>query len=129
MSYRYKPDSEQQTMVPFVQGEKEASIICPIHGHVNLTEDDYNAQIARHDDFWKCPICVNTSGWDDDNYDAWVAQNLGSWQECKVCNGTGVVTCKRCNGTGWVGGLTGEICCDGTDDCPACEGACGAWVR
>lgn len=125
----YELGSEQQTMFPFTSGEKEAAIICPVHRHVNLTKDDYKEQMSQPSVFWKCPICGSMSDWDDDNYDVWLKQNMGSWQECKVCNGSGIVTCKRCNGTGWVGGLAGEICCDGTDDCPACEGAGGVWVR
>lgn len=129
MSYPYEPGSEQQTIFPFTSGEKEAAIICPVHRHVNLCRSDYLTQLSRPDSFWKCPICGSTSDWDDDNYDLWCQQNIGTWQKCEVCNGTGIVTCKRCGGTGWVGGLAGEICCGGTDDCPGCDGAGGAYVK
>lgn len=112
----------------YLIGKYEAVVTCPYHQSVVLTTDEYHEQLLEPDTFWKCPICGATAEWDDSNYDAWT-DNQPRTIPCEFCNGTGVVTCKRCNGTGWVGDLTGEICCGGTDDCPGCNGAGGVWVR
>lgn len=46
------------------------AIICPEHGQVYLTRENYNAQMADPDSRWVCPWCGSISEFDDDNYDA-----------------------------------------------------------
>lgn len=58
------------------------AVICPRHGQVFLTEDEYNAQMCDGDSKWKCTRftyqpgdavgpCGAFSEWDDANYDDW----------------------------------------------------------
>jgi NAD-dependent SIR2 family protein deacetylase len=38
-------------------------------GKQYLTEEEYNSQMRRPDDKWKCPNCGQTAWFDDDNYE------------------------------------------------------------
>ena len=40
-------------------------IICPVHRHVGLTNDEYRRQMLRPDDRWTCPECGMISHFDD----------------------------------------------------------------
>lgn len=44
------------------------AVICPVHGQVFLTRDEYNMQMLRANSRWKCPRCGKISNFDDDNY-------------------------------------------------------------
>lgn len=55
------------------------AVICPHHGRVYLTEEEYRAQLDRPDEEWVCPVMV-TDGempgpcglgaeFDDENYE------------------------------------------------------------
>lgn len=48
------------------------AVFCPVHGRVYLTFPQYDAQLSKPDDLWRCPICGATSQWDDDTYEAWL---------------------------------------------------------
>lgn len=50
------------------------AVICPEHGRVFLSEEEYDRQLSRPDSTWKCPRCGKASEWDEDNYDAWIEQ-------------------------------------------------------
>lgn len=45
------------------------AVICPVHGQVFLTVEEYSIQMGLYDQLWSCPICGNFAEWDDDNYD------------------------------------------------------------
>lgn len=45
------------------------AVVCPTHGKVVLTEEQYNAQMDRPDNRWYCPICTQEAYWDDDHHD------------------------------------------------------------
>lgn len=42
-----------------------AGVICPIHNKVDLTLEQYNYQMDRPNQHWKCPQCGNRSQFDD----------------------------------------------------------------
>jgi len=44
-------------------------IVCPNHGEVELTEEQYIAQLMNPDALWKCPICNYPSDFDQDKYE------------------------------------------------------------
>lgn len=46
-----------------------AGVICPNHGKVDLTWDNYMYQLRQVDSFWKCPVCNCHSDFDDDRYE------------------------------------------------------------
>jgi hypothetical protein len=113
--------NHQQIERPFTFGKVEAVLFCPNHFYVPLTSEEYMSQLCKPDDLWKCPLCSYAAEWDDDNYEAWCDNQERI--KCETCNGSGQVVCKSCGGSGWVGGhYGGEICCGGTDTCPACNG-------
>lgn len=45
------------------------AIICPVHGHVALHKEEYDAQMNNPNALWACPLCGETSQWNDDRYD------------------------------------------------------------
>lgn len=45
------------------------AVICPDHGQVFLTYDEYNRQLRKANSLWMCPLCGQSSTWDDDNYE------------------------------------------------------------
>jgi len=45
------------------------AVICPEHGQVFLTDEEYDAQMDAPDAVWRCP-CGQRAEWDDDNYEA-----------------------------------------------------------
>jgi hypothetical protein len=63
-------------------------VLCPHHGPVFLTRDEYMGQLSAGHRKWECPafdegdesdphdvgpgICGAVSGWDDDWYDDWM---------------------------------------------------------
>ncbi len=47
------------------------AVICPNHGEVFLTHEQYMAQMYEVDVMWKCPICSEYSEWNDENFDEW----------------------------------------------------------
>lgn len=49
-------------------------VICPKHGAMGLTDEEYSRQLSRPDDFWSCPMCHRTAMWDDDYYEAHLSQ-------------------------------------------------------
>jgi hypothetical protein len=38
-------------------------------GLVELTDEQYDAQMARPDSTWRCPRCGASAEWDDDTYE------------------------------------------------------------
>jgi hypothetical protein len=57
------------------------AVICPQHGRVYLTREEYRVQMNRPNSGWECtevviegpaPIgpCSNDSEWDDENYES-----------------------------------------------------------
>jgi hypothetical protein len=56
------------------------AVICPQHGRVYLTNDEYRVQLDRPNAGWECtevvtgtaPVgpCGEESEWDDENYEA-----------------------------------------------------------
>lgn len=46
-----------------------AGVICPAHGKVDLTYENYMRQLYNPWVFWKCPICEAYSEFDDDRYE------------------------------------------------------------
>ncbi len=61
--------SNIQKFIPFGQ------IDCPTHGYQSITEAQYDQQIMRPNDPWRCPRCKKISEWidQDDMEDAWDA--------------------------------------------------------
>jgi hypothetical protein len=61
------------------------NVICPLHGQVPLTYDQYIQQMMRPDDVWRCPHmgedergmgpCGCPSEFDDDAYEASQAED------------------------------------------------------
>jgi hypothetical protein len=45
---------------------------CPTHGGVYLAPEEYTRQLLKTNDFWRCPICLSHSFFDDDNYENWM---------------------------------------------------------
>lgn len=49
------------------------AVICPVHGQVFLTEQEYDHQMNKANALWMCPICPpylsKNVTWDDDNYE------------------------------------------------------------
>lgn len=47
------------------------AVLCRVHGRVFLTHDEYQRQMQRAGDVWRCPLnhCGRAAEWDDDNYD------------------------------------------------------------
>lgn len=45
-------------------------VICPVHGPMMLTREQYMAQLSAADSLWVCPSCGRAAEWDDDNYEA-----------------------------------------------------------
>lgn len=43
------------------------AIICNDHGFVELSDEDYQVQLAAADDVWKCPICGESAAFDDES--------------------------------------------------------------
>lgn len=52
------------------------AVICPTHGQVFLTEQEYDFQLSRPDRTWMCP-CGESAQWDDDNHQDWLDKNEG----------------------------------------------------
>jgi hypothetical protein len=46
------------------------AVICPEHGKVYLTKENYNRQMRASDSTWRCPAGCHAE-WDDDNYEDW----------------------------------------------------------
>lgn len=46
-----------------------AGIICPRHNEVDITYQEYKAQMANPWARWKCPKCGQTSEFNDDRYE------------------------------------------------------------
>lgn len=44
------------------------AVICPDHGQVFLTEDEYIEQLTNADERWYCPLCFILAEFDDENY-------------------------------------------------------------
>lgn len=45
------------------------AVLCPVHGQVFLSRNEYMSQLSRANDRWFCPLCHETCEWDDNNYD------------------------------------------------------------
>jgi hypothetical protein len=50
------------------------------HGHVVMTEEEYDYQLMRPDSVWVCPICHYGASFDDGNLDAYY-DSLGESEE------------------------------------------------
>lgn len=46
-------------------GGHYAKLNCPIHGSVYLSQKEYDNQLNRPNDFWRCPKCNSHSTFDD----------------------------------------------------------------
>ena len=46
-----------------------AGIICPFHGAVDISKENYIQQMMDPHSRWKCPICRSISEFDDDRYE------------------------------------------------------------
>jgi hypothetical protein len=46
------------------------AVICPEHGQVLLSDEQYNRQMDRPDDLWTCPTCHRSAQFDDELYEA-----------------------------------------------------------
>ena len=51
------------------------AVICREHGSVELTEEQYEAQMLEPDACWFCPQCGGRALWDDDVYEQWLEDN------------------------------------------------------
>jgi hypothetical protein len=51
------------------------AVICPKHGRVFLSEQEYIAQMRRADRLWEC-LCGREAEWDDANYDEHMSPKL-----------------------------------------------------
>lgn len=47
--------------------ESDNAVICPVHGSVPLTREQYIAQLELADEFWRCPKCGEAGFYDEDN--------------------------------------------------------------
>jgi hypothetical protein len=57
------------------------AVLCPIHGRVYLTYEEYGSQVNRPNAGWTCPamdsdperfgLCGSPSEWDDLTYEEW----------------------------------------------------------
>jgi hypothetical protein len=58
-------------------------ITCPNHGQVFLTSEEYMDQMYQPDTFWECPICGESSEWNDENYDQYDGPDYedGEWAD------------------------------------------------
>lgn len=45
-----------------------AGIICPLHNHVDITQEEYERQMDSPDE-WRCPKCGIASEFDEERYD------------------------------------------------------------
>lgn len=52
------------------------AVICPRHGQVFLSLHEYDQQMDRPSDFWRCPLCGLHSEFDDNNYDDWTETHM-----------------------------------------------------
>ena len=46
-----------------------AAVICPRHGSIDISYDEYKKQMREPGEQWKCPRCRQISEFDDDRYD------------------------------------------------------------
>jgi Fe2+ or Zn2+ uptake regulation protein len=46
------------------------AVICPNHGQVFITFEEYMEQLDKPDSFWKCTKCNQISEFDDNNYES-----------------------------------------------------------
>lgn len=53
------------------------AIICPKHGQVFLSPQEYIRQLDQPDSRWTCPVCGNDDPvqFDDSNYDEYLENN------------------------------------------------------
>jgi len=47
------------------------AVICPVHGKVELSDEQYEHQMSRPDSLWRCP-CGEIALWDDETYEAYL---------------------------------------------------------
>jgi hypothetical protein len=64
MGVDYVPEDERVSSVP-----TPYAVICPTHGQVFLTHDEYINQMCKPDSLWKCPIDGMVCSFDDKNYE------------------------------------------------------------
>lgn len=53
-------------------GRQPFRVRCKTHGLVELTDDEYDAQLSRPDDRWRCTVCGEEASWDDAWYEGYV---------------------------------------------------------
>ena len=46
-----------------------AGIVCRLHGHIDIDQNNYRAQMAAVDSLWKCPVCKQVAEFDDARYE------------------------------------------------------------
>ena len=46
-----------------------AGVICPHHGSIDISRENYDKQMSNPHIRWKCPICGAISEFDDDRYE------------------------------------------------------------
>lgn len=53
-------------------------VICPTHGKVALSVDEYNRQMGRVEQPFKCPVagCRQDAEFDDENWDQYLLEDV-----------------------------------------------------
>jgi hypothetical protein len=51
------------------------AVLCPKHGKVVLTGEQYDEQMNQPDSLWVCPDCGERAEWDDDHHESWYEDN------------------------------------------------------
>lgn len=59
-------------------------IICPVHGRVSLSEEEYTRQLSNPDVLWRCHVCGSIADFDDDRY-CRIIHNCGISRDCSTC--------------------------------------------
>lgn len=60
----------EELMLAAARVESPYAVLCWRCGKVLLTEAEYDEQMARPDNRWRCPRCGTEAEWDDAHYDA-----------------------------------------------------------
>lgn len=47
-----------------------ARVHCPVHGLIDLDDDEFTRQLVAIDSVWKCPQCGERADFDDAYFDA-----------------------------------------------------------
>lgn len=46
-----------------------AGVVCPQHGDVDITEEEYEKQLDRPNQRWRCPLCGEESHFNDERFE------------------------------------------------------------